>query len=67
MTPDPFWVSVLSAITEAAWVLARRKLGCALVVEDGRVVGIFTTTDALRALVEHGGARAETSSAGALP
>jgi CBS domain-containing protein len=31
--------------------MAERKHGSAVVVEGGKVVGIFTTTDALRALV----------------
>lgn len=34
-------------------VLARKHLDCALVVDAGRLVGIFTTTDACRAFAEH--------------
>jgi acetoin utilization protein AcuB len=30
--------------------MAERKYGSAVVVDDGQVVGVFTTTDALRAL-----------------
>jgi acetoin utilization protein AcuB len=33
--------------------MAARGLGSALVVRNGRVVGIFTTTDALRAFADH--------------
>jgi acetoin utilization protein AcuB len=32
--------------------MAARKLGAAIVVENGRVVGVFTVTDACRALAE---------------
>lgn len=34
-------------------VLAQKHLDCALVVDAGRLVGIFTTTDACRAFAEH--------------
>jgi hypothetical protein len=30
--------------------MARRKLGSAIVVKHGKVLGVFTTTDALHAL-----------------
>jgi CBS domain-containing protein len=32
--------------------MAKKKLGSAVVVEAGRVVGVFTTTDALKILAE---------------
>jgi acetoin utilization protein AcuB len=52
MVRAPYAVSPSTRIDEAAAVMATRKYGCAVVVEDGKVVGIFTTTDAMRALVE---------------
>jgi acetoin utilization protein AcuB len=33
-------------------VMARRKYGCAIVIEGDEVVGIFTTIDALRAFAD---------------
>jgi hypothetical protein len=38
----------LSQVTQT-WV--RRKLGSAVVTRDGRVVGVFSTIDALKALL----------------
>jgi acetoin utilization protein AcuB len=35
---------------EVSKTMADKKLGSAVVVENGKVVGLFTTTDALRAL-----------------
>lgn len=50
MTPDPFSVPPDATITEVARTMAERKYGAVVVVERGRVVGVFTTIDALRAL-----------------
>lgn len=52
MARDPYSVSPDTRLDETAAVMATRKYGCAVVVEGGKVAGIFTTTDALRALVE---------------
>ena len=52
MVPD---VYVTSADTELATVvsdMARLKVGSAIVVEGGDVVGVFTAVDGLRALAE---------------
>jgi acetoin utilization protein AcuB len=52
MRASPYLVdpeAPLEAVVLAMW---RDKLGAALVVEEQRLVGIFTRTDALRALVE---------------
>ena len=51
MSDEPFVVSPDAALEEVAEVMAARKHGSALVVESATVVGIFTSTDALRALV----------------
>lgn len=37
-------------LVEVAQEMSERKLGCAVVVERGRVIGIFTASDALRIL-----------------
>jgi acetoin utilization protein AcuB len=37
-------------LDEVARHMATQKYGCAVVIERGRVIGIFTTTDALRVL-----------------
>lgn len=39
-----------AALDVVAREMSKRKFGSALVVEGGKVVGVFTTTDALRAL-----------------
>jgi len=50
MTPDPYAVDPDASVEDVSSVMAKHKYGSAVVVEKGRVVGIFTTTDALRAL-----------------
>ncbi len=52
MTEDPFIVEPEALLTDVAHTMAERHLGAALVRSRGEVVGIFTTTDALRALAE---------------
>jgi acetoin utilization protein AcuB len=53
MTPEPYTVPPDSALWEVAKCMAGEKLGCAVVVgDDGQVLGLFTTTDALRVLAE---------------
>ena len=49
MTVDPYVVPPQEPLVSVVSVMALRKLGCAVVVEAGAVVGIFTTTDALHA------------------
>ncbi len=50
MTPDPFTVPPDAPLAEVAATMAARKYGSAVVVDRGSVIGLFTTTDALRAL-----------------
>jgi acetoin utilization protein AcuB len=52
MTPHPHALSPDSALEWVAADMAAHKLGSTVVVDKGRVVGIFTTVDALRALQE---------------
>jgi acetoin utilization protein AcuB len=51
MTSDPYVVEQGTDVREVARTMASRKLGTAIVVQAGKVVGIFTAVDALRALV----------------
>lgn len=51
MTADPWSVEPDAPLAQVAATMAERRIGTAIVVEGGdRVVGLFTTTDALRAL-----------------
>lgn len=51
MTPEPYSVTPDAPLWEVAKHMAREKFGCAVVTDDqGAVVGLFTTTDALRVL-----------------
>lgn len=50
MTQEPFLVTRNASLESVAATMAERKLGCAIVTEDDKVVGLFTTVDALRAL-----------------
>lgn len=52
MTADPYIVERSTPVLTAAEEMWRRKLGSAVVVEKGEVVGVFTTTDALQVLIE---------------
>ena len=50
MTSEPYSVAGDVALAEVLKVMADRKIGAALVVEDNRVIGIYTSTDAVRML-----------------
>jgi acetoin utilization protein AcuB len=51
MTPEPYVVSPDTPLRDVARVMADHKYGCALVVEtNGKLVGLFSTVDALRLL-----------------
>ena len=50
MTPDPFTIGPDSSLEWVVMEMAHHKYGSTLVVEGGRVIGVFTTVDALRAL-----------------
>ncbi len=50
MAQEPYAVPPDAPLEEVAAAMAKRKLGCAVVVDRGSVIGLFTTTDALRAL-----------------
>jgi acetoin utilization protein AcuB len=50
MSREPFAVRPDAPLDEVALAMAEHKYGSAVVVDQGVVVGLFTTVDALRAL-----------------
>ena len=50
MTDQVYTVHSLDPLSEVAATMARHRYGCAVVMEANRVVGVFTTVDACRAL-----------------
>jgi acetoin utilization protein AcuB len=50
MTAEPFTVGPDDDLRTVAAEMAKHRYGAAIVLENGHVRGIFTTTDALRAL-----------------
>ncbi len=53
MSADPWTVESDATLTEVAAAMAEQRIGTAIVVEGkDQVVGVFTTTDALRALAQ---------------
>ena len=52
MTAEPYVVEAESSLSEVAAHMAERHIGCAIVTENNKVVGIFTTVDALRAVAD---------------
>lgn len=50
MTAEPFTVRRDASLEQVASTMAEHKYGSAVVLDDGVVVGLFTTVDALRAL-----------------
>ncbi len=51
MSAEPYTVGPDTPVADVAAEMAERRYGCAVIVEDRAVVGVFTTIDALRALV----------------
>jgi acetoin utilization protein AcuB len=52
MTADPMTVSPDTSVEEAASLMLVRNIGCLPITEHGALVGIITTTDLLRALLD---------------
>lgn len=46
----PYSVTSWTPLFEVASAMATKRHGAALVIDEGRLVGVFTTVDALRAL-----------------
>lgn len=57
MTVDPFVTVPSATLAEVADAMAQRKLGAAVIIDRGNVVGVFTAVDALRAIAEDRGRR----------
>lgn len=55
MTRDLYAVGPEAPLEETCKAMVEGRFGSTLVVEGGKVVGIFTTTDALRVLIESAG------------
>lgn len=51
-TPEPYFTSPTTPLNEVVSKMAEKKYGCALVVDNGKLVGIFTEVDAYKALSE---------------
>lgn len=51
-TPDPYFTAPTTPLNEVVAHMADKKFGCAIIVDNGKVVGIFTETDAYKALAE---------------
>jgi len=52
MTEEPYAVNPDTPLDEVATTMAEQKFGSAIIVQNERVVGVFTTVDACRALAE---------------
>ncbi len=52
MTTDAYAVPPDAPLSEVARQMATDRYSCAVVTERGRVIGIFTTSDALRVLAD---------------
>jgi acetoin utilization protein AcuB len=50
MSPGPFAVAPDAPLADVAREMAERKYGSAVIMEGDKVIGVFTTTDALAAL-----------------
>jgi acetoin utilization protein AcuB len=52
MTPFPYVTAPETPLREVALTMSAGKFGATIVAERNKVVGVFTTTDAMRALAE---------------
>jgi acetoin utilization protein AcuB len=52
MAEAPWTVAPATQLSEVVTHMAQEKLGSAVVMEEGKVVGVFTTTDGMRVLGE---------------
>ena len=52
MTPVVYAVTPETSLDEVAATMSEKKYGSAVVMQNGKVVGIFTTVDVCRALAE---------------
>lgn len=52
MTPTPYSVKRTASLGHVVREMAEHRYGSAVVMENDHVIGVFTTTDALRALAD---------------
>ncbi len=52
MTNDPVTIGPDAPLADAARLMLQRKIGCLVVVQDGRLVGILTESDFVKRLAE---------------
>jgi len=52
MARDPVSVAAETPLDEVAFIMSSKKIGSVIVTEDDELLGIFTVTDALNALIE---------------
>ncbi|MFY9397087.1 MAG: CBS domain-containing protein, partial [Desulfomonilia bacterium] len=52
MLVDPYTVTSGTSLEKAAAIIYEKNIGCLPVVEDGKIVGILTIKDILRAFIE---------------
>ena len=52
MSRDPVTVDSSTPLDEVAFEMSEKKIGSVIVTENDQLVGIFTVTDALNALIE---------------
>jgi acetoin utilization protein AcuB len=50
MSKDPYACAATTPISDVALAMEQHRYGCAVIVDHDEVLGVFTTTDALRAL-----------------
>jgi acetoin utilization protein AcuB len=62
MTYNPITVAPNATVREAAILLRRNRIGGLPVVMGERLIGIFTRSDLMRALIESGGASSPETS-----
>lgn len=58
MTPEPYECSPRDRLVDVASQMAAKHIGSTVVCENGEIVGIYTSQDALRSLVQIAGAMA---------
>ncbi len=52
MTKEPYMAVPYAPLADVAQAMAQNRYGTAIVIDRGNVVGVFTATDALRAIAE---------------
>ncbi len=50
-TPNPYVCDPDSPLSQVVWDMSQKKIGAALVMRDGQLLGIFTVVDALEVLL----------------